>query len=197
MVLHVTDDRSFTIFLVHPVGTALDESFAVFEDISVVVADDITHLSLLDVRLDAQQVIESLIAFRRLRCLVLGQHLGKLSSEGVGVHHLSLRITWMHTDSLDDDLGTGGVEVLKLQFSHVTSVHRVSPFTTELLHIEMVGSHADLLIGIESDTDVSVTNLLMIAQPTHRLHNLCNARLVVGTKQRVSVSDDEILADMM
>ena len=160
------------------------------------VADDVTHLRPLHVRLDAQQVIESLIALRRLWRLIGRQHRGELGCQCIGVHHLSLGIARMHAHTFYIYLGRGSVEVLELQFAHVAAVHGVGPFASELLHVEVVGAHSDLLVGVEGYAYVAVLHLLVIPQPAHRLHNLRYARLVVSSQQRVSVSHDQVLAHM-
>ena len=104
-ILHLADDGAFTVFLVHPVCTALDETLAVFEGVTVVVTDDIAHTGLFDVRLDVQQMIKALIAFSGLWCLVSRQQPGKLGSEGIGIDHLPLCVAGMHADAFYGDLG--------------------------------------------------------------------------------------------
>ena len=59
-----------------------------------------------------------------------------------------------------------------------------------------MGAHADFLIRIEGHTNLAVFNLLMVAQEAHGLHDFGNACLVVGAKQGVSVSDDEVFTDV-
>ena len=196
LILHLTGDRPFTVFLVHLLGALLNDTLAVLKAFTVMVADDVTHLRPLHVRLDAQQVIESLIALRRLWRLIGRQHRGELGCQCIGVHHLSLGIARMHAHTFYIYLGRGSVEVLELQFAHVAAVHRVGPFATELLHIEVVGAHADLLVGVEGDADGAVLHLLMLLQPHHRLHDLGNASLVVGSEERMAVSHNEVFAHM-
>ena len=45
----------------------------------------------------------------------------------------------------------------------------------------MMCTHTDLLIGIESHTDIAMWNLLMVAQPAHSLYNLGDTSLVVSS----------------
>ena len=59
-----------------------------------------------------------------------------------------------------------------------------------------MSAHANLLIGIEGHTDLSVFYLLMVAQEAHGLHDFGYASLVVCTKQGVSVSDDKVFTDV-
>ena len=100
----------------------------------------------------------------------------------------------MHAYTFYIYLSAGGVEVLKLQFAYVAAVHRVGPVTAELLHIKVMGTHADLLVGVEGDADVAVLHFRVVSQPAHRLDNLCDARLVISTQERVAVSHDEVFA---
>ena len=100
----------------------------------------------------------------------------------------------MHAHTVDCNLGTCGVEVLIFQFAHVTTVHGICPFTSETLHVEVVGTHANLLVGIESHTNITMLDFLVVAQIAHRLYNLGNARLVVSTQEGMAVSHDKVLA---
>jgi len=162
-----------------------------------VVADDVVHAGLLDVTLDAQQVVEALIAFSGLRGLVGREHRGELGSEGAGIDHLTLGIAWVDTDTFYIYARAGCIEVLELELAHIASIHGVGPFAAEALYVEMVGSHAYLLVGVEGDADVTMLDLGMVAQPTHGLDNLGDASLVVGSQQGMSVGHDEILTDVL
>ena len=145
------------------------------------VADDVAQLGVLHIGLHARQVVEALIALGLLWCLFCRQHCRKLGRQTAGVHHLSLGIARMHAYTFYIYLSAGGVEVLKLQFAHVAAVHRVGPVTTELLHIKVMGTHADLLVRIEGDADVAMLHFRVVSQPAHCLDDFCNARLVVST----------------
>ena len=101
LVAHHGLYRTLAIFLVHALSTLHHESLPVLKLVAVVVTYDVAHLRLLNVRRDAQQVVETLITLCRLRCLVLRQHLGKFRSQRVGIHHLTLGIAWMHAHTLD------------------------------------------------------------------------------------------------
>ena len=181
LVLHLADDRPLAVLLIHQFCTLLDKALAVFKAFAVVVADDVAQLRPLYVRLDAEQVVKPLIAFCRLWGLIFRQHSCKLYGQQVGIHHLSLRIAWMHAHTFYIYLGRGGVEVLKLQLAYVAAVHRIGPVTAELLHVEVVCSHADFLVRVESDADGAVLHFGMVPQPAHGLDNLCDTCLVVGS----------------
>ena len=100
----------------------------------------------------------------------------------------------MHAHTLAMNLSRGSIEVLELQLTQVAAVDGVSPFAAKFLHIEVMGAHADFLIGIECHANLSVFNLLMVAQEAHGLHNLGDAGLVVGAKQRGAIGDDKVFA---
>ena len=68
----------------------------------------------------------------------------------------------MDTHAFHVDLGTCSIEVLEFQFTNISTIHRVSPFTTELLHVEMMGSHTNLLVRIKGDADVAMLYLRMV-----------------------------------
>ena len=59
-----------------------------------------------------------------------------------------------------------------------------------------MGSNAYLLVGIEAHTYVAMLYLVVVAQVAHSIDKLRYASLIVGSEQRVSVGDDEVLADM-
>ena len=185
--------RAFAILLVHLPGNVLHEVLTVLKLAAVVIANDIAQLGLLTMALDAQQMIEALIAFCGLRNVGFGNVSIELTCQAAGVDHLALGISCVHTASLNGHLSRCGIEVLILQITDITAVHRISPVTSELLHIEMVGTHADLLVGIEGHTNLAMLDLLVIAQVAHGLNYLCDARLVVGTEQRSAVGDNQIL----
>ena len=197
LVVHRDAHRSLAVFFVHGDGLFLDEVLSFLKPFAVVVADNIAQLGLFDVALYAQQMVEALVAFGLFGRLVFWHPLGKLGSQPVGVDHLSLGIARMHAHALDGNLGRGCVEVLKLQVAQVAAVHRIGPLASETLHVEVVGAHADFLIGIEGDADVAVANLLVVAQPAHGLHNFSNAGLVVGSQQRGAVGHDKVFANML
>ena len=103
LVLHLSHNGIFAILLLHLSHALLDERLAVFEAVTVVVADDIAERGLFNTALDAQQVIEAFIALGRFGCLIGGQHLCELHCQTISIHHLSLGIAWVHADALAVD----------------------------------------------------------------------------------------------
>ena len=194
LVLCLQRHRTLAIFLVHRSHHVGYCALAILKSLTVVVAYYVVHMCTLHVALHTQQMEESLITLSRLRSLVLRQQPGQLHCQHVGVHHLALGIARMHAHALYIHLSAGSVEVLKLQFAHVASIHRVGPFASELLHIKVVCAHTYLLVRVKRHAYVAVLYLLMIAQIAHRLHYLCYSGLVVGPQQRCTVSHYQVLA---
>ena len=197
MVVYHHAHRAFTVFLVHGDGLFLEEILAILEFLAVVVADDVRQTGLFHVALATCQVVETLVALRFLRSLVLRDALHKFSGQPAGIHHFVLGVARMHTRAPDGHLGRCRVEILKFQFAQVAAIHRVGPFAAEFTHVEMVGTPSDFLVGIEGDADLAVLNLLMVAQVAHGLHDFGNAGLVVGTEQGGSVGHNQILAHVL
>ena len=100
----------------------------------------------------------------------------------------------MHANAFDSDFGGSRIEVFILQVANVASIHGVRPLAPELLHIEMMCAHTDLLIRIEAHTNVAVLNLRMVAEIAHCLHDLSHTRLVVSPEQRGAVSHNQVFA---
>ena len=114
LILHLSDDGTFAVSLVHLFCTSQDEALTIFKALTIMIADDIVQFGLFYVTLDTEQMVESLIPLSRLRPFVGRQHLSKLCSQYIGIHHLVFRITRMYAHAFDEDLGTGGIEVLEL-----------------------------------------------------------------------------------
>jgi len=159
-----------------------------------VVTDNIAEPGFLAMGVHAQEVVKTLIALGGLGNIGLRNERVELAGQSACVHHLVLGITRMHAHTLDSHLGCRGVEVLILQVADIAAVHRIGPFATKLLHIEMVCALADLLIGIERHADIAVLDLVMVAQIAHRLHDFGNAGLVIGTEQCRSVGHNDVFS---
>ena len=132
-----------------------------------------------------------------LGAILLGQALVIVHGYLLRIHHHILCLAGMHRKAAHRDHCRGSVEVFVLQPAHIAAVHGISPLAAELLHVEMMCSHANLLVGVERDADVAMGYLLMVAQIAHRLYYLGDTCLIVGAEEGVSVSDDEILAYMV
>ena len=141
-------------------------------------------------------MVETLIAFRRLRTLILWKHCYKLGCQNTGVQHLVLGVAGVNANALDGNFGRGSVEVLKLQLTHVAAVHRVGPLAAETLYVEVVGTHPDFLVRVEGHADFAVLYFLVFLQIDHRLNYLGNARLVVGTQQCCAIGHNQVFTYM-
>ena len=137
---------------------------------------------------------ETLVALGGFRCLVGRQHAYKFCSQQVGVHHLALGISGMHAHPLEADFGSCCIEVFKFQVAQVAAVDGIGPLAAKLLHVKVVCTHADFLVGVESHADVSMLYFVVVAQPAHGLYDFGNARLVVSTQQGVPVGHDQVFA---
>ena len=197
IIVLVVDNRlygSIAILLVHLVHAVLDEVLAAFKPVAVVIADDVAELCLLAAALDADEVVEALVAFCLLRSLVLRNHVLEFHSQSACIHHLALGIACMNAHALDDDFSSGSIEVLIFQVAQVAAIYGVRPVAAKLLYIEMMRTHTDFLVRIETYADISVLDFIVVAQIAHSLYDFCDARLVVSTQQGSTVCHDDILS---
>ena len=197
IIVLVVDNRlygSVAILLVHLVHAVLDEILAVFKLVAVVISDDVAEFCLLAAALDADEMVETLVAFSLLRSLVLRNHVLEFHSQSACIHHLSLGIARMNAHALDDDLGSGSIEVLVFQVAQVAAIYGVSPVAAKLLYVEMMCTHTDFLVRIETYADISVLDFVVVAQIAHSLYDFSDARLVVSTQQGSTVCHDDILS---
>ena len=100
----------------------------------------------------------------------------------------------MHTHTSDVNLGRSRVEVLKLQFSALTSIHGVRPFATKFLHVKLVRTESDFFVGIETYTHFSVFDFGMRQEIFHGRNDFSNTCFVVCTKKGVSVCYDDVFS---
>ena len=100
----------------------------------------------------------------------------------------------MNAHALDDDFSSGSIEVLIFQVAQVAAIYGVRPVAAKLLYIEMMRTHTDFLVRIETYADISVLDFVMVAQITHSLYDFSDARLVVSTQQGSTVCHDDILS---
>ena len=197
IIVLVVDNRldgSVAILLVHLVHAVLDEVLAAFKLVAVVISDDVAEFCLLAAALDADEVVEALVAFSLLRSLVLRNHVLEFHSQSACIHHLALGIACMNAHALDDDFSSGSIEVLVFQVAQVTAIYGVRPVAAKLLYIEMMRTHTDFLVRIETNADISVLDFVVVAQIAHSLYDFSDARLVVSTQQGSTVCHDDILS---
>ena len=141
-------------------------------------------------------MVKALITLRGFGDIGLGYHGVEFARQSVGIPHLSFGVTGVDTYTFYIYFGARSIEVLVFQVAQVASIHGVCPVATKLFDIEMMGTHADFLVGIEAHANVSVLYFIVVTQVTHGLHDLSNARFVVCSQQCCAVGDNQILADM-
>ena len=191
LVLDLNRHRTLAVLAVEEIGDAPDLGLPRLIQSHIVVANDIGRRGLLHAALHSNQVEESLIPFRVLRLLLNGKQRIKLLHDAQGVLHLALRITGMHVAALHAYLGGSGIEILKLKLAHVAAVHRVGIIGAELLHVELHYAASNLLVGSEPYLNLTMPELRVLNDILHGVHNLGNAGLVVGAKQRRAVGRDQ------
>ena len=103
----------------------------------------------------------------------------------------------MNAYAMDKYLSTSCIEVFIFKFTEVATINGITPFTSEFLYIKMMRTHTNLLVWIESNTDVTMFNLVMVAEETHSLYYLSNTCLVVSTQQSSTVCYDEVFSLML
>ena len=161
------------------------------------VTDDVGELALLNGALNAHDVVESLIFLGGGGCLALGQQRHELASNKDSVDHLVLSHSWVHIQALNGNLGACGVEVLIFEFSLGTTVHGVGPVAAKFLHVKLVGTQTNLLVGVEANANFAVLHLGMLLEPLDGSDNLGDTCLVVGAQQGSAVGHDEVLANVV
>ena len=93
-------------------------------------------------------------------------------------------------------LGTGGIEVFIFDLAHRAAVTGVGIVGAKALHVELVRTPADLLIGGKADLQGGMFSSLC-DQLLRRRHDLRHTGLVVRTQQCGTVGDNQMLADMI
>ena len=113
------------------------------------------------------------------------------------VLHLALGEARMGRDALDGDGGAVGRKGLVLDIAGGFAVHRIGEVGAELFQVDLVDAAADLFVGREQDLDGAVLDLRVLNQELRRIHDLGEARLVVGAEQRGAVGRDDVVADLV
>ena len=153
-------------------------ALAAFEACAVVVANDVGEHGLFHCALKANKVIEAFVAFGMFWGFPTWNHHRKLVSHSDRVEHLVLRHARVHVQAGESDFCRCCVEVFKLKFARIATVHGVSPFGTEFFHIEVVCAHTDFLVGIERDANVAVLDFGVCLEVFNGADNFSDASLV-------------------
>ena len=191
LILECERQHLLTILALKEVYNIPHKLLLLFKLIRVVVTDDIADLSLLNRALDAYTVEEALVVLGELRTLRRREQAIKLTSDVDGIDHLILGHTRVYVTAGNSDLSSCSVEVLILELTLHTAIHSVCEVGSKPLHVEVVYTTANLLIGGEAHTNFAVSHLRMSHKPLHSCHDLGNTRLVVSTKQRGTICVDE------
>ena len=123
----------------------------------------------------------------RRRSFVSRERLDKLSSEKPSIYHFSISITRVYAQSVDFDNRSSCIKVLIFYLAHITSVHGVSPFSTEFFYIELVCSFPDFFIRVESHSYSPVFYLRMLDKVFCGCHDFCYSRLVISSEKARSI----------
>ena len=181
------------VFPVQKRGGGLHQCLLLPEPVHIMIPDDIAQGGMLHLSLHICQVEKALVALRGLRPLVNRQQALELHGDELGVDHLALGRAGMDVQAREFHRRSGGVEVLVGDFPHGSAIHGVGVIRPEFLHVEPVGTPADLLVGGEADPQ-SWMCALTGQQRFGRRHNQRHASLVVGPQQGGAVGDDQVLA---
>ena len=192
LVIQLQFYGSFTILLIHLLHAVFYETLAVFEVVTVMVTDDITKLCLFTTALYTNKMIETLIAFSRLRDFIRWYHCIEFTCQTTSIDHLSLSISCMNAHTMYKNFSTSSIEIFIFKFTKITTINGVTPFTSKLFNIEMMCSFSNFLIWIESNADVSVFYFIMITKETHCLNDLSNTCFIICTQQSCAISNYKI-----
>ena len=96
----------------------------------------------------------------------------------------------MNAESGDPEGGAGGVEILIFDLVFRAAVNGVSVLSTEFRNGKIRSATADLLIWSKRNAYFPVGEILL-QNPFGSSQNLCNASLIVGSKQRCAVGGDQ------
>ena len=110
------------------------------------------------------------------------------------IAHLPLCITGVNIAAMKDDHWIRSVERLILQPADCTTIHSIGEGSGEFFYIEAQCAASCLFIRREAEAYLAVPDFRMAQQIFRCTHDGCNACLVVGTEQRHTVRDKNILA---
>ena len=159
----------------------------------IMVADNIGKAALLHLAVHLHQHDKAFVAGGMLGALGSGQQRIELHSDQLGVHHLVLGCTGMDIETMDNNLGTGCIEVFVLHFAHGTAVHSICIIGTKAGDVEFIRTSAHLFVGGEADLQSSVAHLGG-EEHLRACHDLGNTCLIVRAQQGGAISDDQMLA---
>ena len=182
------------IALVQERSDILQDLLAVSKNLSVVIADDVAELDLGRGALDGDWVVEALVALGVLRALEGGDHLLELGSHGNCVDHDVLGAAGMDHDTLEVDVGVGGVEALVVELAESLAVDGVSVRGTEFIQVKQACTVTDLLVRDKRNLERRMSELRVVAQALEQGADLSHTGLIVSGKQRGAVGANDVHA---
>ena len=189
-------DRPFPVEQVHGGGGVPHLFLFELELVRVMVADDVAQLRRFLFARKALQVEEALVALGGFRYGMGRQQAVKLHAQLDGVHHQALGGARVDAVAVEDDQGSGGVEVFVLDAAGHIPVHGVGKVRPKAVYVEQVRPAADLLVRGKADLHRAVRELRMGQQIFRQRHDLRDAGLVVRPKKRGAVRHDQLVADL-
>ena len=137
---------------------------------------------------------EALVALGRLGRLIDRQAVDEPGGIAHGIDHLALGEAGMDAHAPDGHERSARVEVLALERADFAAVERVGIGRAEERNVEVFRAAGHFLVGGEADAQARMRHLGMGLDPGDHLHDLGDARLVVGAQKRRAVREDHVLA---
>lgn len=194
LLVNLNADGILAIALVQERGDILQDLLAIGKDLGVVVADDVAKLDLGRGTLDGDWVVETLVALGVLRALEGRDHLLELGSHGNCVNHDVFGAAGVNHDTLEVDVGVGGVEALVVELAESLAVDGIAVRSTEFVQVKQACAVTDLLVGDKRNLECRVCELGVVAQALEQRTNLSHTGLIVSGKQRRAVGANDVHA---
>ena len=185
-------NRIRPIFIVEIGGNFAESFFFLFQLSRIMVAQDVGHIGFFHIPFHGIQMIKALVPFGAGRIFKYRKHSLKLHGNQHRVDHFPLGRTRMHTLSVDMYLCGRSVEIIVLQASNGTAVHRIGKLGTEFFHIEVIHTGANLFIGSKTNFDGAMLYFRMLQQVFHHTDNRSNTCLIVRAQQGRPIGGNQI-----
>ena len=140
---------------------------------------------------------KSLVTLRVLRARRGREHRIKFLRQVQRVAHPALCGAGVDAHTVKHKLRGGRVEVFIFQFTRAAAVHGVGKIRTEARHIELVRAAADLFVRRKGDANAAMAQVRMRQQILGQCQDFSDPRLIVRSKKRGTVRDDDIVPDIV
>ena len=194
LLVNFNTDGILAIAPVQERSDILQDLLTIGKNLGVVVADDVAELDLGRGALDGDWVVEALVALGVLRALEGGDHLLELGSHGDCVDHDVLGAAGVHHDTLEVDVGVGGVEALVVELSEGLAVDGVAVCCAKFVQIKQACTMTDLLVRDKRNLERRMSELRVVAQALEQGADLSHTGLIVSGKQRGAVGANDVHA---